>query len=115
MSTLQELKEAYNEKYGEDWDRQEDLTEDEERAWVEACYDYYENECELKEVFGGPYSDDTEAWYGHPFEIIEPISCDDTGYDLISLPMWLVRITDDVAEDPGVFAAYPEELFKEED
>lgn len=40
---------------------------------------------------------------------------EDSGYDLISLPMWLVRITDDVAEGPGVFAAYPEELFEEED
>lgn len=113
MSELDELREEFSKKYGGDWDRELHLTEDEHRAWVEACYDYYENECELKDVYGGPYTDQYEEWYGHPFEIVEPVSVDDNGYDLIALPLWMIRITDmeGGSKNPGIFAAYPEELF----
>lgn len=117
MSQLEELRAEYDERYGNQWDRAMDLTEQEEIAWVEACYDYYEEECERKEVFGGPYSDDKEAWYGHPFELVSRVSADDHDYDLCALPLWIIRIPDMEGEpdDPGEFAAYPEELFVEED
>lgn len=111
MSRLEELRAQYDAKYGTDWDREFDLTDDESREWILACYDYYENECERKNVFGGPYTDDKEAWYGHPFEIVSQVSPDDPDYDRISLPLWNIRITDVTGEEPGVFAAYPEELF----
>lgn len=113
MSKLDELREEYNKKYGDYWDREYDLTLDEAAEWILACYDYYENECEKKDVYGGPYSDMEEKWYGHPFEIVSRISLDDPDYDWPPLPMWTIRITDmeDDSEDPGLFAAYPEELF----
>lgn len=112
MTRLEELRQEYAERYGDNWDRCH-LSESEEQAWVEACYDYYENHCQQKDVFGGPYTDATEAWYGHPFEIVRHIEYGEEGYDPIALPMWIIRITDVVEEDPGEFAAYPEELFVE--
>lgn len=111
MIRLDELQAEFEEKYGEDWDR-EYLTEEEYDEWIEACFDYYENECEQKEIFGGPYSDMEESWYGHPFEIVERCTIEE-GYDPVSLPVWHIRITDMEGDpnDPGMFAAYPEELF----
>lgn len=111
--TLAELRREFDDKYGVDWDRTDDLTEEEEIEWVEACYDYYENECEQKDVYGGPYSDMAETWYGHPFELVSRVDVNDPDYDLCAMPLWLIRITDmdGDPEDPGEFAAYPEELF----
>lgn len=115
MSRLEELRNEYNEKYGPDWNRQLDLTEEEEIAWIEAFYDFFDEEGQLKEAYGGPYTDQYEEWYGHPFEIIESIAPYTDGYDLISLPLWHIRITDMEGDpkDPGIFAAYPEELFED--
>lgn len=112
MGRHAELKEEFEEKYGQDWDRP-DLTEEEEVEWIEACYELYDEEGELRDVYGGPYTDEFEKWYGHPFEIVEPIAPYTDGYDNCALPLYLIHITDmeDDPDDPGVFAAYPEELF----
>lgn len=110
MSVLDDLTEQYKDKYGDGWER-ENLSEAEEREWISACYDYYEAECVRKDVYGGPYSDKAEEWFGKPFEIVQRIDYDDPGYDPISLPMWLIRIEGDDDGMPGEFAAYPEELF----
>lgn len=103
MSALEELRNQYYTKYGTDWDREMNLTEDEHIAWVEACYDYYENEGELSPTYIGNYTDDLYA--GEPFEIVERVPVDDDGFDIVALPIWKVRVRDDE------FYAYPENLF----
>lgn len=116
MSRLDELNQQYSERFGEGWDR-EQLSESEYIEYLDAAYDYYENYCQRRDVLGGPYSDATEKWYGHPFEIVERVSVDNRDYDWITLPLWIIRIPDMEGgpQDPGEFAAYPEELFIEND
>lgn len=111
MGAYANLVEEYTQKYGE---LNRDLfTEEEEVAWVNACNEFYLTEKELKDVYGGPYTDQYEQWYGHPFEIVRAIEPYEEGYDLCALPLFIIRITDMEGDpsDPGEFTAYPEELF----
>lgn len=105
-----ELYAFFAEKYGEDWTRTDDLTEDEEREWVESCYDFYEKR-EPWDEFESSISDNSHLWRA-PFEIVEPISVDDPDYDLDVLPLWRIRITGGDYEGEETVAT-PEEIWPE--
>lgn len=94
----------FEKKYGENWERAV-LTETEDRAWIEALYEWYEKEVPQHP---GYYVDDEEdEWYGKPFEIVRRVDYDDEDYDICALPLWIVRIGD------HEFAAHCDEIFDE--
>lgn len=99
-----ELQYAFEQKYGEDWQRSECLIEEEEIEWVNACYEYFETERSPRETYEPTYPD--KAWFaGREFEIVERIPVDDPGYDISVLPMWRIKIGSEI------LPAYPEEIF----
>lgn len=101
---LDEVNDILDEKYGTGWTKY-DVTDDEAREWLDACYQYYENDCEQREVFGGRDTDPSDKVYGQPFEIIERVEYDDPDYDFTQKPLYKVRAN-------GItFAAYPDEIF----
>lgn len=101
---LDEVNAELEAKYGDGW-TEFDVTEDEAREWLDACYVHYETECEQRETYGGHDADEDEWCYDKPFEILRRIEYDDTDYDFAQKPLYIVRIEDDE------FAAYPDDLF----
>ena len=85
----------------------ENLTEDEERAFVNDCYDTYEH-IGFAETFNTPYTD-KEMYKGMKFTVLDRVKefSEETkeGNDLECLPMWNIRF-----EDGFEMAAYPEEI-----
>ena len=84
----------------------ENLTEDEERAFVNDCYDTYEH-IGFAETFGTPYTGEKHL-VGKKFTVlgrVKEYTEDKNGTDLECLPMWNIRF-----EDGFEMAAYPEEI-----
>ena len=88
----------------------EHLTEEEERAFVNDCYDTYEH-IGFAETFGTPYTGEKHL-LGKNFTVIGRVMEypeDKNGADLECLPMWKIRF-----EDGFEMVAYPEEICLEE-
>lgn len=78
------------------------MTEEEEKAFVEYWYDKYE-ETGFTETFSSPYSG-YEKCQGQLFEVVGRCQVDDE-HDLEALPMWRIRFGDGVETE-----AFPEEI-----
>lgn len=104
MSKLDEINDYLDEKYGTRWTEM-DVTEDEAREWLEACYEHYEDECELMETYGGIETDEDSYGYGQPFELLRHVDYDDDEYGFCDKPLWIIEI------DGKEVAAYPDEIF----
>lgn len=81
-----------------------DMTEQEERAFVEYWFKEYEK-TGFNETFDGTIYDYPNL-DGRPFEVVS--RCDEEHYDLQVLPVWNIRFTD----NGETFEAYPEEICK---
>ena len=83
-----------------------DLTEEEEREFINACYNLYEKHG-FTDVF---YQDTFPApdFHGGKFEVIG--RCTEETHDLETLPMWKIRFLEDGFEWEG----FPEEICKDE-
>ena len=102
-----EFKELYQ-KYGLDNPNKtrEDLCEDDERNYVNDCFDIYE-QIGFASTYGTPYAGE-EKYDGMKFTVlgrVKDIKDDDKGADLECLPMWNIRL-----ENGETMAAYPEEI-----
>ena len=92
----------------------EDMTEEEEKIFVNYWFDKYESEGFAK-VFYSPYNlmlGDLTKYNGKKFEVIsrvKPLDEDENGADLECLPMWNIKF-----EDGHTAAAYPEEIIPSE-
>lgn len=104
MSRLDDINEILDEKYGSRWN-ESDITEEEAREWLEACYEHYEEECELMETYGGMDTDENTFGYGKPFEVIRHVDYNDDEYAFSEKPLWIIEI------DNEEVAAYPDEIF----
>lgn len=84
----------------------EDLTEDEEIAFVNDCYETYEH-IGFTDTFDTPYTDN-KKYVGMKFIVVgrvKELSVDKDGVDLENLPMWNIQL-----ENGDTIAAYPEEI-----
>ncbi len=85
----------------------DDLLEDEERNFVNDCFDIYEH-IGFAETFGTPYTGE-KKYEGMRFSVlgrVEEITEDkENGADLECLPMWNIQF-----ENGDIMAAYPEEI-----
>lgn len=84
----------------------DDLTETEEKAFVNDCFETYEH-IGFSETFGTPYTGEKHL-VGKKFIVlgrVKELSEDENGADLECLPMWNIRF-----EDGFEMAAYPEEI-----
>ena len=84
-----------------------DLTEDEERNFVNDCFDLYEH-IGFTDTFGTPYTSE-QKYVDMKFSVLDrvrDISQDqENGVDLECLPMWNIQF-----ENGDQMAAYPEEI-----
>lgn len=89
----------------------EHLTIDEERAFVNDCYDLYEH-IGFAETFETPYTD-KEKYKGMKFTVLDRVKEFSEeikeGNDLECLPMWKIQF-----ENGDITEAYPEEICLEE-
>lgn len=96
-------------KYGFDNSNKsrDDLLEDEERNFVNDCFDIYEH-IGFAETFRTPYTGE-EKYEGMRFTVlgrVKEITEDkENGADLECLPMWNIQF-----ENGDIMAAYPEEI-----
>lgn len=84
----------------------DDLNEDEERSFVNDCYDTYEH-IGFAATFGTPYTGKRKH-VGMKFTVlgrVKELSVDKDGADLECLPMWNIQL-----ENGDIMAAYPEEI-----
>lgn len=81
----------------------EDMTEEEERAFVEYWFNKYE-ETGFLEKFRQVYKE-TEKFNGKPFEVLS--RCKEGEWDLECLPAWNIKF-----ENDDTLEAYPEEICK---
>lgn len=85
----------------------DDLSEAEERNWVNDCFDVYEH-IGFANTFGIPYARE-KKYKGMRFSVlgrVKEITEDkENGADLECLPMWNIRL-----ENGDIIAAYPEEI-----
>lgn len=92
----------------------EDMTEEEEKIFVNYWFDKYESEGFAK-VFCSPYTftdEEPTKYNGKKFEVVgrvKPLDEDEHGSDLECLPMWNIKF-----EDGYTMAAYPEEIIPNE-
>ena len=77
------------------------LYKEEERAFVEKCFDLYEKEGFTKK-FHTPY-DDKQSYEGKEFTVLGRVS--EGRADLCTLPIWQIKFS-----DGNVIDAYPEEI-----
>lgn len=83
----------------------EELSEKEEKEFVEDCFSLYE-----KEGFSGVFwsqGDDYKEYHNKKFEVMRRCTEDDS--DLCCLPMWMIKF-----EDNKEIAAYPDEIIPSE-
>lgn len=83
----------------------EDMSIEEEREFVLACFEIYETEGFAKR-FWTPYSDYSQKC-GEPFEVIR--RCTEEDSDLCQLPSWNIMFADGI-----VIQALPEEIIESE-
>jgi len=84
----------------------QDLTEKEERAFVNDCFEMYEH-IGFAKTFGTPYSGEKHL-IGKKFIVLGRVNeliNDENGADLECLPMWNIRF-----EDGLEMTAFPEEI-----
>ena len=85
----------------------DDLSEDEERNFVNDCFDTYEK-IGFADTFGTPYTGE-KKYKGMRFTVlgrVKEITEDkENGADLECLPMWNIQF-----ENGDIMAAYPEEI-----
>lgn len=96
-----EFNELYK-KYGFDNPNKsrDDLSEDEERNFVNDCFDIYEH-IGFAETFETPYTGEKKH-EGMKFTVL---GRKENGADLKCLPMWNIQL-----ENGDIMAAYPEEI-----
>ena len=109
FTNFDDLRKAYNFNYKDKNDRC-DLSEEEERKYVNDCFDLYEH-IGFSETFRTPY-EEYEEYNGKKFVVLgrlkertpeNPTDLDSA--DLACLPMWSIRF-----EDGKVAHAYAEEI-----
>lgn len=103
-TNFKDLHKAYGFDNGEK--TRDDLDINTERAFVDDCYDTYEN-IGFAETFGTPYTGE-KKYLGMKFSVlgrVKDISEDKNGADLECLPMWNIQL-----ENGDIIAAYPEEI-----
>jgi len=88
-------------KYGES---REDLTVEQERNFVDDCFDLYESEG-FSETFNTPYEDKTNE--GKKFIVLGRL--DEEYCDLCCLPMWRIAF-----HDGTILDTHPEEIIPSE-
>ena len=84
----------------------DDLSKDEERSFVNDCYETYEH-IGFADTFGTPYTGE-KKYFGMKFVVlgrVKELTLDKDGADLECLPMWNIRL-----ENGDTIAAYPEEI-----
>ena len=92
----------------------EDMTEEEEKIFVNYWFNKYESEGFAK-VFCSPYEftdKEPTKYNGKKFEVVgrvKPLDEDEHGADLECLPMWNIKF-----EDGYTMATYPEEIITSE-
>lgn len=79
----------------------EQLSLEEERAFVRDCFDTYEH-IGFVAVFNTPYESEKQ-YEGQKFEVLG--RCDESTHDLEVLPVWKIRL-----ESGAEIEAYPEEI-----
>lgn len=105
-TNFNDLRKAYNFNYKDKNDRC-DLTEEEERNYVNDCFDLYEY-IGFSDTFQSPY-EQSEKDNGKKFTVLRRVSEEDDRADLCCLPLWVIQF-----EDGRVDQAYPEEICKAE-
>ena len=94
-------------------DSRDTMSWEEETAFVDYCFDYYEAEGFFK-VFCSPWTD-AELRNGMPYKVLGRIKAydgdeyTDDSADIEALPMWRIQF-----EDGYVMSAYPEEIILSE-
>lgn len=83
----------------------EDMTKEQERCFVEECFNLYEQEGFAKK-FWSPFGDYSERT-GENFEVVS--RCTEKEADLEVLPMWNIKFSDGT-----IIGAYPEEIIPSE-
>lgn len=108
-TNFKELHKAYG--FDNSYKSREHLTEEEERAFVNDCYDTYEH-IGFTETFDTPYTD-KEKYKGMKFTVLDRVKefSEETkkGNDLEVLPMWKIQF-----DNGDIIEAYPEEICLEE-
>lgn len=85
----------------------EEMTESEERTWVNFCYNAYEFGG-FREHFTTPYEQYSQ-YEGFKFKVLGRC-VEGVEYDLCVLPAWKIAILNDDGEQVACFDAYPEEI-----
>lgn len=101
-----EFNELYK-KYGLDnpYKSRDDLSEDEERNFINDCFDMYEH-IGFANTFGTPYAGKYEGMKFTVLGRVKEITEDkENGADLECLPMWNIQL-----ENGDIMAAFPEEI-----
>lgn len=83
----------------------EEMSKDEEREFVNACFEAYETEG-FAEKFWSPY-ESLEDYIGKPFKVVK--RCTEENYDLECLPAWRIEFEWEEGID-----AFPEEIIPSE-
>ena len=85
----------------------DNLSEDEERSFVNVCFDIYEH-IGFADTFGTSYTGE-KKYEGMKFTVLgrvkEITEDNENGADLECLPMWNIQL-----ENGDIMAAYPEEI-----
>ena len=103
-TNFKDLHRAYG--FGNGDRTRDNLSYEEEKAFVEDCFDTYEH-IGFANTFGTPY-DGERKYVGMKFAVlgrVRDIAVDINGADLECLPMWHIQF-----ENGEVIAAYPEEI-----
>lgn len=104
-NSFEELHKAYG--FNSPYKTRDDLTEDEERKFVNDCFETYEH-IGFADTFDTPYSGESK-YIGMYFTVlgrVKEITEDkDNGSDLECLPMWNIQF-----KNGETIAAYPEEI-----
>lgn len=92
------------------FDSRDDMTDEQEREFVNDCYDAYERHG-FRKFFSSPFDlyPEDRQYIGKEFDVVRRVTEED-GWDLCSLPAWMIRF-----KDGYINYAYPEEICCAED
>ena len=83
------------------------ITEDEEKAFINKCYELYQKKGFAKTFKSS--SDDYRKYNGMEFKVLNSVSVDDEHFDLEVLPMWQIEFS-----DGKQIEAFPDEIVESE-
>lgn len=88
-SNINDLMVDFCSVYGDEWVR-DNLSEEQHASWVEALYDYYENNFER-----APYSGSVSGYRGRgDYEVMSRVKAGPMwGYSLSELPRWVISFS----------------------